>query len=721
MDGGGLLQRVREYAREQDVALVERALAYSARAHAGQERASGEPFAQHPQAVAMILAELEMDGTTLAAALLHDVAEDTRVTIQDIQAEFGPEVAKLVDGVTKLGRLQFPSQAEAQAQNLRRMFMAMADDLRVVIIKLADRLHNMRTLEHLPEERQRYVAQETRDIFAPLAHRLGIWRFKWELEDLSFRYLQRSEFYALAQVIAKQRSQREAEAQVVINLLKQRLEQAGIPAEVHGRAKNLYSIHRKMVTQDLSISEIYDLVAVRVVIDSAPACYTVLGLAHELWKPIPGRVKDYIAVPKPNGYRSLHTTVLGPEGDPVEIQIRTHEMHRTAEYGIAAHWTYKEGSRPEPPFDQKLAWLRQVLEWQREPGDAGEFLESLKIDLFDDEVFVFTPKGDVIALPAGSTPLDFAYQIHTDVGHRCSGARANGKLIPLDYALRNGDIVEILTGRQVPGPSLDWLKLVKTSTARSKIRGFFKRQRREENVSRGRELLEKELRRLEQDPKELFKDEVVKSVCRHLNFSSLDDLLAAIAYGGITAGHVAARLRDAYRAVARPAVDSDLTVVPAPHRRHPGSGVLVHGLDRVLVRFGRCCNPVPGDPIIGYITRGRGVSIHRVDCPNLANYQDDTARLLEVAWEQNPTGRYPVDVTITGLDRAGLLFDVTQVVADMHRNIVRARARSDHEGSATIDLTLEVSDLQELDRLFRRLQKLRDVISVGRVVRKSLG
>lgn len=737
MDAGDLLRRVREYAREQDVALVERALLFSTQAHAGQERASGEPFAQHPQAVAMILAELEMDGTTLAAALLHDVAEDTRVTIQDIQGEFGQEVAKLVDGVTKLaryqrqlgqvdeksktGRQQLFSQAEAQAQNLRKMFMVMAEDLRVVIIKLADRLHNMRTLEHLPEERQRYVAQETLDIFAPLAHRLGIWRFKWELEDLAFRYLKRDEFYILAQAIAKQRGQREAEAQVVIDLLKQRLVQAGIRAEVQGRAKNLYSIHRKMVTQNRSMAEIYDLIAVRVVTDSAPACYAVLGLAHELWRPIPGRIKDYIAMPKPNGYKSLHTTVMGPDGDPIEIQIRTDEMHRTAEYGVAAHWTYKEGRKPEPPVDQKFAWLRQVLEWQKEPGDAGEFMEALKIDLFDDEVFVFTPKGDVISLPAGSTPLDFAYQIHTDVGHRCSGAKANGKLIPLDYALCNGDIVEIVTGRQVPGPSLDWLKLVKTSTARSKIRGFFKRQRREENVSRGRELLEKELRRLEQDPKEILKDEVVQSVCRRLNFGSLDDLLAAIAYGGITAGHVAARLRDAYRAVARPAVDSDLTVVSAPTRKGPGSGVLVHGLDRVLVRFGRCCQAVPGDPIIGYITRGRGVSIHRVDCPNLASYQEDTARLLEVAWEPDPTGRYPVDVTITGLDRAGLLFDVTQVVADMHRNIIRARARSNQEGSATIDLTLEVSDLQELDHLCRRLRRLHDVISVGRVVRKSLG
>ncbi|HAI20627.1 MAG TPA: (p)ppGpp synthetase [Clostridiales bacterium UBA8153] len=718
-DAGALLRRVRDYAREQDVALVERALSYSARAHDGQERASGEPFAQHPLAVAAILAELEMDGVTLAAALLHDVAEDTSITIQDIQGEFGPEVAKLADGVTKLGRLQFSSQAEAQAQNLRRMFMAMAEDLRVVIIKLADRLHNMRTLEHLPEERRRYVARETLDIFAPLAHRLGIWRFKWELEDLAFRYLESSEFYRLAQAIAKQRGQREAEAQVVIDLLKQRLAEAGIRAEVQGRAKNLYSIHHKMVTQDRGISEIYDLIAVRVVTDSAPACYAVLGLAHELWKPIPGRIKDYIAMPKPNGYKSLHTTVIGPEGDPVEIQIRTEEMHRTAEYGVAAHWTYKEGRRPEPPFDQKLAWLRQVLEWQREPGDAGEFLESLKIDLFDDEVFVFTPKGNVIALPAGSTPLDFAYQIHTDVGHRCSGARANGRLIPLDYVLRNGDIVEILTGRQAAGPSLDWLKLVKTSNARSKIRGFFKRQRREENISRGRELLDKELRRLEQDPKELLKDEVVQSVCRRLNFASLDDLLAAIAYGGITAGHVAARLRDSYRAVARPAEDSDLLVVLPPKQRRSDSGVLVHGLDQVLVRFGRCCNPVPGDPIIGYITRGRGVSIHRVDCPNLASHQEDTARLLDVAWEKEPAGRYPVDVTISGLDRAGLLFDVTQVVKDMRCNISEARARRNHEGSATIDLTLEVRDLQELDHLFRRLQRLHDVINVGRAMRKS--
>ncbi|MEW6524064.1 MAG: bifunctional (p)ppGpp synthetase/guanosine-3',5'-bis(diphosphate) 3'-pyrophosphohydrolase [Bacillota bacterium] len=719
MDICELLQRVRGYAREQDVALVERAHAFSARAHSGQVRASGEEYVQHPLAVAKILADLEMDGVTVAAALLHDVVEDTGATLLEIQGEFGQEVAGLVDGVTKLGRLEFRSQVEEQAQNLRKMFFAMAEDLRVIIIKLADRLHNMRTLGHLAPERQRYVAQETLEIFAPLAHRLGIWRFKWELEDLAFRYLEPTEFYNLVQAIAKQRSQREAEAQVVIDMIKERLAQAGTTADVQGRAKNLFSIHRKMVTQKKPVSEIYDLIAVRIVTNSVRDCYAVLGLVHELWKPIPGRFKDFIAMPKANMYQSLHTTVMGPEGDPIEIQIRTQEMHRTAEYGVAAHWTYKEGKRPDPGFDQKLAWLRQVLEWQRDLGDAGEFLESLKIDLFDDEVFVFTPKGDVIDLPAGATPLDFAYQIHTDVGHRCIGAKANGKIVPLDYELQNGDIVEILTSRQMAGPSLDWLKLVKTSSARSKIRAYFKRQRRDENVARGRDLLEKEFRKLEQDPKELLSEEVVRAVCRRLNFSSLDDLLAAIAYGGITAGHVAARLRDAYRKVARPVVETDLSVEPTAPIKRPGSGVRVRGVDQVLVRFGRCCNPVPGDPIIGYITRGRGVSVHRVDCPNIVNYRDDTERLLEVLWEEDITGNYPVDVTITGLDRSGLLFDVTQVVADMRSNIISARARSNRDGYASIDLTLEVRGLDQLDHLFRRLRRIHDVLSVDRVVREN--
>jgi GTP pyrophosphokinase len=712
-----LMARVSRYARQQDLPLIERAHAFSARAHAGQRRASGEEFVQHPLAVALILSELEMDAVTIAAAMLHDVVEDTGISLLEVQSEFGPEVALLVDGVTKLGRLEFRSHVEEQADNLRKMFFAMAEDLRVIIIKLADRLHNMRTLGHLPPERQRLFAQETLEIFAPLAHRLGIWRFKWELEDLAFRYLNPEEFYDLAQSIAKQRSQRDAEAQVVIEVLRERLAAAGVDADIQGRAKNLYSIYRKMVDQKKTIAEIYDLVAVRVIVASVRDCYTALGVVHELWKPIPGRFKDFIAMPKANMYQSLHTTVMGPHTEPMEIQIRTQEMHRTAEYGIAAHWRYKEGGT-DRGFDQKLAWLRQVLEWQKELGDAREFMESLKIDLFDDEVFVFTPKGDVIDLPAGATPLDFAYQIHTDVGHRCVGAKVNGKIVPLEYELQNGDIVEILTSRQSAGPSLDWLKLVKTSSARTKIRNYFKRQRREENVARGRELLERELRRLELEPREVISDEVTRPVVRKLNFTAFEDLLAAIAYGGITAGNVAARLRESYRRVARPVADTDLTIEPVAPLQRPGSGIRVRGVDHVLVKFGRCCNPVPGDPVIGYITRGRGVSVHRLDCPNMASYARDPERLLEVQWEEEISGSYPVDITVTGLDRPGLLSEVAQVAADMRTNIISARARSDSDGFGTIDLTLEIRGLEQLERLFARLRRIHDVMDVHRVLRE---
>ena len=714
-----LLEKVRSYVREQDIPIIERAHAFSEQAHEGQRRASGDAFVEHPLAVASILADLETDPVTLAAALLHDVVEDTEVTLEDLEEEFGPEIALLVDGVTKLGRLEFRSKVEEQAGNLRKMFLAMAEDLRVVVIKLADRLHNLRTLEHLPRERRKLVAQETLEIFAPLAHRLGIWLFKWELEDLAFRYLDPEGYRSLVRSIDKQRNQREQEAETVMDMLKVRLEEAGIAADLHGRAKNLYSIHRKMVDQKRSMSEIYDLLAVRVVVKTLPECYAVLGLVHELWKPIPGRVKDFIAMSKANMYQSLHTTVMGPHGDPIELQIRTEDMHRTAEYGIAAHWTYKEGGRGDRRFDQKLAWLRQVLEWQRDLGDAREFIESLKIDLFDDEVFVFTPKGDVIDLPSGSTPLDFAYQIHTDVGHQCVGAKINGKIASLTQPLQNGDIVEILTSRSSSGPSLDWLKLVKTSSARSKIRSWFKRQRREENVARGRDMIDKELRRIELDPKQVLITKVTDAVCRRLNYSSFDDILAAIAYGGVTVGTVAARLRDAYLKVARPVEQTDLTIRSEPPRPGPGKGVRIRGVDNVLVRFGRCCNPVPGDAIMGYVTRGRGVSVHRVDCPNLASYGKDSERLLEVFWEDEIAGSYPVEITVQGLNRSGLLSDVVQVVADAHSNIVAARARSDRNGGGTIALTLEVRGREHLQHLIRRIKRIPDVVEVYRVVKES--
>ncbi|MCR4398988.1 MAG: bifunctional (p)ppGpp synthetase/guanosine-3',5'-bis(diphosphate) 3'-pyrophosphohydrolase [Firmicutes bacterium] len=720
MTGEDLIATVRSYSRDGSCGLVEKAYRFSADAHRGMKRQSGEDFIQHPLAVASILAELQMDQVTIAAALLHDVVEDTGVQVAAIQEEFGGEIAHLVDGVTKLGRIEFKSPVERKVENLRKMFLAMADDLRVIIIKLADRLHNMRTLTALPPEKRRRVADETLEIYAPLAHRLGIWRFKWELEDLAFRYCEPGEYHDLADRIAKQRSEREAYTNRVIAELRSRLSEASIQADVQGRAKHLYSIWRKMSEESRDLSEIYDLIAVRVVVDSVRECYDVLGIVHTMWKPIPGRFKDYIAMPKANMYQSLHTTVMGPEGEPFEIQIRTWEMHRTAEYGVAAHWMYKEGvSKVDKDYQEKLAWLRQILEWQRELGDASEFMESLKIDLFDDEVFVFTPKGDVIDLPAGSTPLDFAYQIHTDVGHRCTGAKVNSRIVPLDYKLKNGDIVEILTSKHSAGPSRDWMNIVKTSSARNKIRAWFKKERHEENVARGRELLEREVERQGLDRQNLLTAELLKSLAARMNFQGQDDLLAAIGYGGFTPQYIVSRLRDEYKKALKPVSLPEQAFqieTRPPAKRKTGDGVIVRGLENLLVRFSRCCNPVPGDAIIGFITRGRGVSIHRVDCPNIVHYSDDAERLIEVAWAEHEAA-YPVEISVTAMDRPGLLSDIASVVADTRTNILSARALTSKHTRAVLDLVLEIRDLEHLQHIKNRITRVKDVLKVERVVR----
>ncbi|MGB9867255.1 MAG: RelA/SpoT family protein [Bacillota bacterium] len=715
-----LLEQVASYASGEGLEVVERAFEFSRQAHLGQHRASGEEYIQHPLSVAMILAELEMDVDTIAAALLHDVVEDTQVGIEHIREEFGPEVALLVDGVTKLSKLEFRTPLEEQAENFRKMFLAMAEDLRVIIIKLADRLHNMRTIDHLDEERRKRIAQETLEIYAPLAHRLGMWRFKWELEDLAFKVLMPREYYALAEGIARQRAEREKLIQEVTAALRAKLAELGVKGDVQGRAKHFYSIYKKMQEQQKELKDIYDLIAVRVIVNSVRDCYAVLGVVHTMWKPIPGRFKDYIAMPKSNMYQSLHTTVIGPDGEPFEIQIRTWEMHRTAEYGIAAHWRYKEGKKGDPQLDEKLAWLRQVLDWQRELKDAREFMESLKIDLFDDEVFVFTPKGDVIDLPAGATPLDFAYQIHTDVGHRCVGVKVNGKLVPLDYELKNGDIVEILTSKQSAGPSLDWLNLVKTSAAKNKIRQFFKRQRREENIARGKELLEKEAKRLGLDLRVLSDESVLDEVRKKLNLSTPDDVFAAVGYGGITPQLVVSKLKE--ELLKRTPVLDLKRVVPEETRRvrpKAGQGVSVKGLSNVLVKFAKCCNPVPGDPIIGYITRGRGVSIHRVNCPNVMLYAKEPERLIEASWQAEPQFSLPVDIAVRGFDRPGLLSDVAAVVAELKSNILSARARTTAEGGAIIEMTVEIRDLAHLQQLITKISRVKDVLSVLRVVREK--
>jgi len=716
----GLRLDIAESLSTKDAELVEKAYEFARKAHEGQHRLSGEEFIEHPLAVAKILAEMEGDAVTLAAALLHDTVEDTDVSLQDIEKEFGPEVAKLVDGVTKLARIEFKSPVEEQVSNLRKMFLAMAEDWRVVVIRLADRLHNLRTLYALSPEKQKATAEETLEIYAPLAHRLGIWRFKWELEDLAFKYLHPEEYRSLAHSIAKHRSHREAEAAMVMAALKERLIRAGIPAEVQSRAKNLYSIYRKMQRQGKALSEIYDLIAARVIVNTVTDCYEVLGICHTLWKPVPGRFKDYIAMPKPNGYQSLHTTVVGPLGEPFEIQIRTREMDRTAEYGSAAHWRYKEGTRGDESFEEKMAWLRQLLDWQREMTDAREFMEALKLDIFNDEVFVFTPKGDVIDLPVGSTPLDFAYRIHTDIGNHCVGAKANGKMVPLDYKLQNGDIVEIIVNRQSGRPSMDWLDIVKTPSARSKIRQFFKKELRDEDILRGRTQLEKEILKAGLKPDCLDDEEIRERVLERLRFTDFEDVYAAIAYGGLSPVHVASRIKEEVQKKTPPAPEQALPPrIEAPAKpRGPEDAVIVKGMRDLLVRLAHCCNPVPGDPIIGYITRGRGVSVHRLDCPSLENFKD-RERFVEVSWDENSQGAYPSSVEVRAHDRPGLFADITGILARAGANILSASAKGNSDGSAFINVTFETHDLEELKRLTKQMRDVRGVTEVRRVARPS--
>jgi guanosine-3',5'-bis(diphosphate) 3'-pyrophosphohydrolase len=710
---------------EQDRAMVARAYQFAERAHAGQTRVSGEPFIGHPLAVAGIVADLGLDAVTVTAALLHDVVEDTPASLEAIRAEFGDEVAMLVDGLTKLARLPVGGRAEEQAENLRKMLIAMARDIRVILIKLADRLHNMRTLEPLSPDQRQAMARETLEIYAPIAHRLGIFRLKWELEDLALRFLQPEIYSDLARRIPHKRQEREEFAEELMAELRERLKAAGISAEVSGRAKHFYSIYQKMYEQHHDLSQIYDLLAVRVIVDTVRDCYNVLGIVHATWKPMPGRFKDYIAMPKSNMYQSLHTTVIGPRGEPFEIQIRTWAMHRTAEYGIAAHWKYKEGSTDED-FDRRLRWLRDVLDWQRDLKDPREFMESLKLDIFSDEVFVFTPKGDVIQLPAGSTPIDFAYRIHTEIGHHCVGAKINGRIVTLDRPLENGDIVEVLTHKQA-GPSADWLGIVRTSTAKNRIRQWFKRERREEAVARGREAVQRECRRLSLEPTQLLRPEWLEEAARRFSYQGVDDLLAAVGFGSTSAAQVVGRLREQWRraeeqrALAEAEAQA-LAEMPAGGRRGVGprksDGVRVRGIDNVLVRFGRCCNPVPGDPIVGYVTRGRGVSIHHPTCPNLLSHRGEEGRLIEVDWEQVDAAYYPVEVEIHGLDRPGLLSDVTQILADTRTNIIEASARGrGRSDRAVIGFVLEIKNLEHLESLRRKILKVRDVYRVERVLR----
>ncbi len=710
-----LIARVQTYDPSLDGAWLTRAYELADEAHEGQRRASGESYIEHPLAVAGILADLEMDRQTIAAALLHDVVEDTSITSEQVAEQFGEEIARLVEGVTKLTRIPYQSKEDAQVENLRKMFMAMAKDIRVIIIKLADRLHNMRTLASLTPSKQYAIARETLDIYAPIAHRLGIWKIKWEIEDECLRYLDPEAFREIVERVAKTRREREDEVREAIESLRDEFKAMNVDAEIQGRPKHFYSIYSK-IKKGRDFSTIYDLTAIRIIVDSVKDCYAALGAVHARWTPLPGRFKDYIAMPKPNMYQSLHTTVVGPAGEPLEIQIRTWEMHRTGEYGIAAHWRYKEGGKADQ-FENKLSWLRALLEWQKDMRDSRVFMENLKLDLFDSQVFVFSPRGDVYSMPAGGTPLDFAYSVHTDVGNHCVGAKVNGRIVPLDYQMQNGDICEILVNKSSARPSLDWLSVVKTSSAKHKIKQWFRKERREENVLAGQEALEQELARagLRTDT---ARGELIERIAGRLNYGTPTDLFAAIGFGDASAQTVAKRMRDELKG--DNVVDlTKIRKVPARKTTRKASGVRIAGVDDVLVRLSKCCSPVPGDPIIGYVTIGRGVSVHRADCPNVAYMNATPERILQSQWINAADATHAVDLEVEAEDRAQLLQDIMAVFAELKTQVSSVTARVRKDGMAVTSLTVQIRDLDHLHKILTKLGALRKVRRVYRVTKRE--
>jgi GTP diphosphokinase / guanosine-3',5'-bis(diphosphate) 3'-diphosphatase len=701
------LLRIADHLATPDRELVQKAYARATEAHVGQHRVSGEAFVEHPIYVARILADLGLDAQTLCAALLHDTVEDTDLTLEEVESEFGPGVARLVEGVTKLTRIEFRSDQQLQAENIRRMLLAMADDIRVVLIKLADRLHNMRTLDALPEPRQKRISRETLDIYAPLAHRLGMGQIKWELEDLAFRSLDPERYHEIVGRVNRKRKDRERQVMDLGEILARELDKIDIEAVITGRPKHIYSIWQKMQRDHKDFTQIYDLLAMRVLVDSVKDCYGVLGVVHSLWKPVPGRFKDYIAMHKSNGYQSLHTTVISHTGEPIEVQIRTNDMHRIADFGVAAHWAYKEGAG-DPKFDQKLSWLRLLMEWQKEVTDAESFVDAVKVDIFQDEVFVFSPKGDVYNLPAGSTPVDFAYRVHTEIGHRCIGAKVNGRMVPLDYELNNGEIVEILPTKGPHGPSRDWLQFVKSASAKERIRKWFKSQRREENVAKGRDMLEKELHRMHRLTLKQLPDGKLDEMAAHYKYPAAEDFLAAIGYGDVSPHSVVMRM-----ALTKGDDGDELRAIPLIPQVRPTPRVLVRGERGILTRVAPCCQPVPGDAITGFTTRGKGVSVHRMDCVNAVN-SPDADRLVPVDWDMEASQLYPVSIKIEAWDRTGLLRDIATVVAEQRINMSAASVHVYDDKTAVVSATVEIDSLSQLSRLLEKLEQVRDVHTVAR-------
>ena len=706
-----LIEKIKKYNPELDEEMLRKAYKLAYEHHKGQKRNSGEDYIIHPLNVAMILADMHMDTPTIIAGLLHDTIEDTDVTYDDIKNMFREEIANLVDGVTKLKKLNYRTKQEKQAENIRKMVLAMAKDIRVIIVKLADRLHNMRTLEYMTDAKKKEKALETLEIYAPIADRLGMSKIKWELEDSSLRYLDPENYYQLMDMINKRRNEREDLINSTIKTLKENLDKIGIKSDIHGRPKNFYSIYKKMKIKGRAFDEIYDLSAIRVLVDDIKDCYGVLGVVHTLWKPIPGRFKDYIAMPKPNNYQSLHTTVIDDNGETFEVQIRTYKMHQVAEYGIAAHWKYKSGQAKTTSFDENLTWLRQLLEWQKEFNDPNDFIETLKIDFFSDEVFVFTPNGDVINLPEGSTPIDFAYRIHSAIGNTCMGAKISGRMVPLDYVLKSGDIVEVITSENA-SPSRDWLKIVKSNQAKKKIQQYFKIKDRDRNIEIGKSGIDNEVKKLGYRVSDIVKEEWLEEVREKLNLSSLDDLYAAVGFGSITVNQVISKLVDIYKNTHKgdtPIVEEKIQKT----NKVSQDGIIVKDLSNVKVRFAKCCNPVPGDDVVGYITIGRGISVHRSDCTNIKDLSSN--KMVEVYWDSDKSASYSAEIEVRAFDKGNIISDVASKINDHKLKLHSLNARVNKEHDLYLDLVVEIKNKEELNQIIDKIKKIDNVIDAYRI------